>query len=187
MRSNASGPAAMPALLAAAGLALMLGTAVYLLDRPQGSAWLIPSAWQAALPGHWFGSVGLWLPSLVHAFAFSVLTALLLPRRPAFAATACLGWALIDTLAEIGQHAAISATLAAAIEQAVGGATWAARLGQYFTRGSFDPADVAAAIAGSALAYALLRRYVPSEGAPRSIAGREKWQPSSDILKGSST
>ncbi len=42
---------------------------------------------------------------MVAMYAFSVLTALLLPRRPAFAATACLVWALIDTLAEIGQLA----------------------------------------------------------------------------------
>ncbi len=169
----------MPALLVSAGLLLSLGTAVYLLDRPQGSAWLIPPAWQSAMPGHWFGTVGHWLPSFVHALAFSVLTAAFLPRRPAFAAAACLAWALVDTLAELGQHAAFSATLAAAIAASLGDTPWAARLGLYFTRGSFDPADVFAGLAGSVLAYVLLRRCASSEGAPHALTGRATVRPSS--------
>lgn len=176
----------MPILLVSAGLALMLGTAVYLVDRPTGSAWLVPTAWQSPVPRHWFGAIGQWLPSLVHAFAFSVLTAALLPRRPGFAALACLAWALIDTLAEIGQHAEIAATLAAAIEQAWGHSAWATRLGQYFIRGSFDPADVLAGLAGSALAYVLLRRFVLLEGTPRAVTSPVPVQSTSNTRRGRS-
>ncbi len=155
----------MHAVLATAGLALLLGAAIYLVDRPAGSAWLVPSAWQAAKPGRGFGAVGQWLPSLVHAFAFSVLTAWLLPRRAGCAAAACLGWALVDSLAEIGQHSAVSAPLAAALAAAFDSAPLAARLARYFTQGTFDPADLAAALAGSALAYLALRRFVLRGGA----------------------
>lgn len=177
MHRVARGWAAIHALAATAGLALLLGAAVYLVDRPAGSAWLLPAAWQAATPGRGFGSVGQWLPSLVHAFAFSVLTACLLPRRAGRAASACLGWALVDSLAEIGQHAALAAPLAAALAPAFDVAPLAMRLARYFMQGTFDPADLAAGLAGSALAYLALRRFVPPDTAAR--AGPEIRRPPS--------
>ena len=148
-------PFLSPARLAALAVGLLvLGTAVYLLDRTPGSAWLIPAAWQAGGGGDGrgggtvFGALGRWLPSFVHAFAFAVLT--------------CVGWALVDTLAEVGQHAAVSAPLAAAIESWLGpgpvGTSIARPLARYFTRGSFDVADVIAGLAGAVVAYGLLRR-----------------------------
>lgn len=154
------GQAAMHVLAVAAGLALLLGAAVYLVDRPAGSAWLVPAAWQAATPGHGFGALGAWLPSFVHAFAFSVLTAWWLPRRPAFAAAACIGWAVVDSLAEIGQDASVAAPLAATLLAAFDGAPAAARLARYLSQGTFDPADLLAGLAGSALAFLALRRFV---------------------------
>lgn len=148
----------MHALALLAGLALVLGVLVYLVDRPPGSAWLLPSQWQAAPGGRgWFGAAGLWLPSFVHAFAFSVLSAWLLPQRSAFAAGACLSWALIDTLAECGQHPSLAPLAASAIERAFGHSSAAVQAGRYFTHGSFAVADVAAGLAGSALALLALR------------------------------
>jgi hypothetical protein len=170
----------MLALAVCAGAMLLLGLAVYLLDRPSGSAWLIPRAWQATSPGHWFGPAGPWLPSFVHAFAFSVFTAWCLPRRPPFVAAACLSWALVDTLAEIGQHAAVSAKVAAAVEQAFDGAALAGRVGRYFTQGSFDPADVMAGLAGCALAYLFLRRFLPSDHALSPADGPGRAPPTSN-------
>jgi len=164
MHKDTNGRAAALALAVAAGLVLLAGSAVYLLDRPAGSAWLVPPAWQAATDGRWFGAIGPWLPSFAHAFAFSVFTALVLPRRPGRAAAACVGWAAIDTLAEAGQHAAIAPALAAGLTSAFDGAPLAARIGRYFTQGSFDITDVLAGLAGSGVAYAALRRWwAPSE------------------------
>lgn len=168
----AAAPTAAGATLAAlAVLLLLLGTLVYLFDRPAGSAWLIPPRWQVGSGAAWFGHVGAWLPSLVHAFAFSILTALVLPWRPGFAASSCGAWALIDTLAECGQHAAVSASLAAGIESAFDGARWAVQVGHYFTRGSFDVADIAAALAGCALAFAALSCTMQRGGRPRPATG----------------
>jgi hypothetical protein len=170
MRTSADGRAALLSLAVTAGVALGIGTAVYLLDRPAGSAWLIPAAWQSATPGRWFGPFGPWLPSLAHAFAFSVLTALALPRRPGYAAAACVAWAVVDTLAEIGQHPAFAGALAAALAAAFDGAAAAVRLGRYFTMGSFDAADLAAGWTGSALAFVALRRWLPAPPAPAAPA-----------------
>ena len=144
-------------LAATAALLLATGAAVYLLDRAPGTAMLLPSAWQrGGITGGdaaFFGELGGWLPSLVHAFAFSTFTALLLPRRAGTAAAACAGWALVDTLAEIGQHPAIAPALAAGLEQAFGAGILVDSLGRYFVRGSFQPADVAAGLAGAGLAF----------------------------------
>jgi len=159
MRRVLDGQAAQFFLPVAALLALAAGTGVYLFDRAPGSAWLLPAAWQATSPGGWFGGAGLWLPSLVHAFGFSVLTACLLPRGRAAAAGACAAWAAIDTLAECAQHPAWSAPLATALERAFDASRLAVQVGQYFVRGSFDVADVTAGLAGSLLAFAALCRF----------------------------
>ncbi len=151
--------AALLVLAASALSMLLIGTLVYLLDRPAGTAWLLPTQWQSRLqlssPSR-FGDIGGWLPSFAHGFAFSMLTALLLPLRRRFAAAACMGWALVDGLAEVGQHSAVSGWLARLIESAFGGSPWAAQVGRYFSRGVFDPADLAAGLAGCGLAYLAL-------------------------------
>jgi len=159
------------ALVALAASMLVGGMLIYLLGRAPGSAWLLPVRWQIDWQTHlqgaagamqgadagWVGSVGLWLPSFVHAFSFSVLTAWLLPHRPAWAARACGFWAVVDSLAEIGQHPSVAPSLAAAIAAALDGAPLATQLGRYFTRGSFDAADVMAGLAGCASAWLALR------------------------------
>jgi hypothetical protein len=163
-----------------AGLALAVlatGTLVYLLDRPAGSAWLLPAAWQstwqAGSARAWFGAAGQWLPSFTHTFGFGVLTALCLPRRPLVMAAACAAWAAIDTLAEVGQHAAWSPRLAEGLAHAFGNHPLALQVGRYFTRGSFDAADVAAGLAGAALAFVVVRAALASSTAHARPAAAE--------------
>jgi hypothetical protein len=147
-------PTVVVASLAIAAFAV--GLAVYLFDRPPGSASLLPSAWQSGHTGL-FGGIGAWLPSLVHAFTFSLLTALVLPRSTTSAALACAAWACIDTLAECAQTPALAEPLAAALTRTFGDGPVAAPLGRYFTQGSYDPADIVAGLAGAALAFTVLR------------------------------
>ena len=135
------------ALLALAVLAL--GTLVYALDRGAGTAVLWPRALTRQGGAPVFGTVGGSLPSLAHAFAFSLLSALALPWRRAWQAGACAGWAVVDALFEIGQHRALSGPLGELLPP----------LANYFRRGTFDALDVAAGFVGAALAYGLLRRF----------------------------
>ena len=122
--------------------ALAMGAAVYALDRPPGSAQLLPLGAtlfpDTALS---FGSMGAWLPAFLHVFAFSLLTAALLNASRLAAASACFAWWAIDSLFELGQHPAISPHLAAA----------------YFVRGRFDSADLLATALGALCAYATLK------------------------------
>jgi hypothetical protein len=153
-------PASELWLAAMALLLLGAGAAVYLLDRTPGTAMLLPAAWQRAAAGlaggAWFGRIGDWLPSFVHAFSFSIFTALLLQRSFGAEAGACAGWALVDTLAEIGQHPAISPVIAAWLEQTFGTCALSSAVARYFVRGGFDLADVWAGLAGAGLALVAL-------------------------------
>lgn len=134
-------PSALSALTAGAS-ALLLGVLIYLSARATGSS---PAAlgWLPPVPASWAPLLGP-LPSLLHAFAFTLLTtALLGPGRVSFAA---LLWAGIDTAFEIAQHTAFPDT--------------GLRVG-----GTFDPLDLLAIAAGAMLAYLFVTR-PRQEGAP---------------------
>ena len=106
-------------------LALLLGVLVY---QP------LRTAWPAALPPWLSGSA----PSLLHAFAFTLWTALALQARRGRLWGVVLGWGLLETAIEALQHPALHALLPARL---------AARWG-----GVFDGLDIAAALLGCALA-----------------------------------
>ena len=141
-------------LSAMALAALALGVLVYLGDRAAGSTWLIPpgTAWHG---WHGFGPAAAWLPSALHTFAFALLSAALLPPRPALQGIACIGWGTVNLAFESGQHPSVAPWLAAALESALPAAL-AQPLAQYFRRGTFDPADLVAVLMGGLAAWALL-------------------------------
>lgn len=149
---NARRAATALALLALA--VLVLGTLVYALDRAPGTAVLWPRALTRQGGAPVFGAIGGSLPSLAHAFAFSLFSALVLPWRRAWQAGACIGWGVVDALFEIGQHRALSGPLGELLPP----------LAAYFRRGTFDALDVAAGFVGAALAYGLLRRFARERG-----------------------
>ncbi len=146
-------------LLGLAGLVFLLGVAVYAFDRPAGSAYLMPKWLVAHVPGHsLFGGVGDWLPSFAHAFAFTVLTAVMLPAtrwRPWLAGAL---WCAIGVGMEVGQHPALSGRLAASMPDFLGIVPVFDHLGAYWRYGRFDPGDLVAVIAGCALAIAVTQR-----------------------------
>jgi hypothetical protein len=144
-------PLALAALLVFAS-----GALVYMADRHGHTAWLLPDALR--LPaGHRavFGSVGAWLPSLAHAFAFSTWTALLPGwRRPA---TACLLWAGIDAGFELAQYPALASRLLAWRPD------WLTQVPifehiEFLLHGTFDPLDLLAVVIGAFLSLLLLLR-----------------------------
>lgn len=133
-------------------LALLLGVAIYVVDR-------------SGLPGPpVFGAAGGWLPSLLHTLAFALFSAALLPAGAVAERRACAGWITLGLLFEAGQHPALSAGLGSAL----GGP-----LGAYFTFGRFDPADAVATVAGGLVAAGVLRGLRPW----RRCGGRIRWQP----------
>jgi hypothetical protein len=137
------------ACVAAALLALALGALVYATDRdPVSTARQGPPL---------FGALGGWLPDFVHPFAFGLLSAVWLSRRPWPAYGACAAWFTVDALFEIGQHAAVAPALAHAVSAVpgVGGG-----LAGFFMHGTFDPLDLVAAGAGTLAAVAFVQRFL---------------------------
>lgn len=141
--------------MGAVAAALAAGLLVYLGDRPAGTAWLLPQA--GALRGPvGLGDAASWLPSAVHVFAFALLSALVLPPRRLLYTVACAGWMLVDLAFELGQHpdaaAPLSGWLLAHLPLDL-----AQPLARYFLAGTFDRADLGAALLGGAAAWLLLR------------------------------
>jgi hypothetical protein len=146
-----------PARLVALGcLALGIGVLVYLTDRDPSRAALIPAV-AALSQSQLFGVVGLWLPSFVHPFAFSLFTAALQPpgRPPAY--WACALWWGIDVGFELAQAPLLGAPLARGLGHSLWPAWLVDSLSNYAAHGTFDVADLIAATAGALAAAVVLR------------------------------
>lgn len=147
-------------LAAVAVFVFLTGALVYSTDRGSHTAWLLPEFLRAP-PGRGplFGSLGRWLPSFAHAFAFSIWTALLPgTRRPA---VACLVWAAVDGAFECAQLPALARPITKAL--AAGGAESPVldHLAAAFAAGTFDTGDLISIAAGCAAAFVLLVRSCP--------------------------
>jgi hypothetical protein len=150
-------PSRRPALLLAA-LALCVGLLVYLADRRPGDTLLLPR-FATLGTGPLFGAIASWLPSFVHPFAFSLLSAAV-PRRPATSVHAayriCAFWWAVNLVFEIGQHPRASASIAEALQASLGRNGVTAVISRFFLRGRFDWGDIAALSAGALAAAAVL-------------------------------
>ena len=134
-------PAGGAALAALGGAALLMGMVVYALWR-RGS---VPMpAVVAVLAGS--------APSLLHAFAFTLWTALALRGPPRTAWALALAWTALEAGIEAFQHPALHALLPAAVAT-----RWA---------GTFDPWDLLAALLGAGMAGLLAFRHATPNEAP---------------------
>ncbi|GMQ89840.1 MAG: hypothetical protein BMS9Abin10_0175 [Gammaproteobacteria bacterium] len=138
--------------------ALLLGTMVYLLDRPAEQAF-VPNAISlfASTPSV-FGVVGRSLPAFAHVFAFSLLTAALLVGAKKTAVTVSLGWFLVDAAFELGQRAPIAQWLSKLIPPWFAYFPILDKTGRYFLHGTFDPWDMFAIALGAFAAYLVIQK-----------------------------
>ena len=138
--------------------ALFLGTLVYLTDRPPQSTYFVREwlSW-TGLYNIWPDLFGWWdrsLASFLHVFSFIMITAGLVAPSPRSRLAVCLGWFTVDGLFEAGQH---FDTLAVSLVP-----TWfdhwpfLETCRDYFSKGSYDPADMAAICAGALAGWLLL-------------------------------
>ena len=143
---------------------LAIGVLVYVLDRPAESVYLLPAGWSLAKGGEsWFGGLGGQLPEFVHVYAFGLLTAAALATSRRLALLCCAAWWLVDSLFEVGQHAAISPAIAAALPAWLEGIPFVENTGPYFIHGTFDPLDLAAIAIGAVAAYFTFVFYIREE------------------------
>jgi len=149
LRVNANGWLALIGLAA-----LMLGSLVYLFDRPAETVYLLPQAWSLEQGVHrqWFGALGNYFPAFVHVYAFALLTVAVYPR-PAPVTQICVFWWALDSLFELGQHASISTYVATSLPKWFRHIPILDNAANYFLRGAFDPLDLSAIALGGLFAY----------------------------------
>lgn len=149
-------------LIALGGLALVSGLLVYLTDRDASRTLLIPAI--SLLAGaNVFGLIGLWWPSFAHPFAFSLFSAAVAGPRVTPPYGACIAWGAFGLAMEFAQHPALSPGLVEALHGLGDGGRISGAIASYLSRGTFDVADVAATVAGSACAALVLRSMFPRE------------------------
>jgi hypothetical protein len=153
----------MVVLVSIATAALLAGVLLYLTDRPGGLGLMIHHDPIPRL-GSLFGSAGLWLPSFLHTFAFSLLTAAALPRRATWHFTSCLAWFAINAAFEIGQHPQVAPALTDALHTLFGSSAIGSWLQSYFVSGSFGFDDLAAAASGALVAGVVLQVFMSING-----------------------
>jgi hypothetical protein len=145
-------------MLMLAGTALCLGLLVYLADRRPADTLLLPRFATLGI-GPLFGVVAQWLPSFIHPFAFTLLSAAAI-RRPLGSAHPpywiCGFWWAVNLAFEIGQHPGFSAPIAEALRVGLGANWLTAAMSRYFLRGRFDWGDITALSAGALAAGAVL-------------------------------
>lgn len=146
-------PAWLPC--AAGGLALAVGTLVYLADRDPARAMALPG-FAVLATGPLFGAAADWLPSFVHVFAFSLFGAAAWPhaRRPAYGA--CAFWWAVDLAFEAAQQPQWRAALATALPSGLEDFAPTGWVARYAQQGRFDPADLLAVTAGALAAAGVL-------------------------------
>jgi hypothetical protein len=137
---------------------LIIGTLVYLIDRPPEATYFIHFnsiriSLYGILPGV-FGVIGISLPDFLHVFSFILITAGILPWRRKGALVICLGWFFIDLAFELCQK--FNALALRMVPEWFKGIPFLENTENYFRQGTFDFLDVIAISLGTAAAYFVL-------------------------------
>ncbi len=137
---------------------LIIGSLVYLIDRPADTSYLIPQSLSlfernATL----FGAVGNSLPTFSHVFAFILITAALCSVRHSTYLLICGIWLTIESLFELAQHSAINEFLISGLPTLMTEQPLMEHAINYFQNGRYNTVDMLSIIAGVIAAYLVLR------------------------------
>ena len=137
---------------------LLLGTLVYLVDRPPDQTYFLYSSsinisLHDTLP-NLFGLIGNNLPAFIHVFSFILITAGLIYCQKRGYLIICLSWFFVDCAFEFGQK--FDAWSSMIIPDWFVGLPFLENTENYFRKGTFDILDLVAIVFGTAIAYFIL-------------------------------
>ena len=136
---------------------LLVGTLVYLVDRPAEQSFLFHFSFYPFAPPL-FGSLGRSFPTFAHVFAFSLLTVALIAPARRVCAVVCLGWFLVDAAFEVGQHPSVAQWVAGLIPPWFQHIPILEKTEGYFVHGTFDPVDMLSIAVGAMVAYLVIQK-----------------------------
>jgi len=140
-------------------VALLIGSLVYLIDRPPDQTYFIYSSpinisLFNIIPNI-FASIGNSLPEFIHVFSFILITACLIFCQKRGYLIICLSWFLVDCAFELGQK--FNTWSSRIIPDWFAGIPFLENTENYFLQGTFDFIDLAAIASGTAIAYFVLQ------------------------------
>lgn len=139
-------------------LALVLGVLLYVLDRPAAQTYFVPEAVSLFQQNSkFFGAIGNQLPTLLHAFAFCLITCGIFSASRWNALGICVLWVLIDGAFEIGQQSDIANVIAEVVPDWFSQIPVLENTRSYFLYGHFDPLDLLSIVLGAGAAYGVAR------------------------------
>ena len=136
---------------------LTIGALVYILDRPADQAPILNLFISSGSSGKFFGIAGLSFPTFSHVFAFSLFTVALLGARRTAALWICLGWLVLDTGFELGQHSMAAGLISPLIPAWFGTVPILNQARDFFVLGTFDVFDLLSITLGALAAYGVIR------------------------------
>lgn len=145
---------------------LLLGTLVYLVDRPPDQTYFLYSSsinisLHDTLP-NLFGIIGNSLPEFMHVFSFILITAGLIFCNKRGYLIICLSWFLVDSAFELGQK--FNTWSSRIIPDWFTGIPFLENTENYFLQGTFDLIDLAAIAFGTVVAYFVLSTTIKVRG-----------------------
>ena len=154
-------------LILIGAVALLLGSLVYLVDRPPEHTYFVyASKINISLfdkVPNLFGAVGHSLPAFLHVFSFILITAALLSPQKSGCFVVCFSWVFIDSFFELSQK--YSALTLKIMPNWFSDIPFLENSANYFRNGTFDIFDLAAITLGGIIAYFVLtisrRRIIP--------------------------
>ena len=138
--------------------ALLLGTLVYLVDRPPDQTYFVNKSIVSIslyniLP-NLYGIIGNSLPSFAHVFSFILITAGLIASKKRTFIIICLFWFSIDSVFEVGQR--FGDLFIQFVPEWFASIPFLENTTDYFVRGTFSVGDMVAITIGTVTAYFLL-------------------------------
>ena len=134
--------------------ALCVGVLVYMLDRQPDSIYFLPD-WLSLhdQSGAIFGSLGYYLPTFIHVYAFILLTVVVAMPSIAKLIPICLAWFTLDSLFEIAQLNPVAQWIGNHSPPWFSGIPFLENTANYFLMGSFHAYDMLSIAMGTLAAY----------------------------------
>lgn len=141
-------------LLGVAIGALGVGVLVYMLDRQAEFVYFLPG-WLSlnSMTGSFFGSIGNYLPTFIHVYAFILLTVVVAVPSITKLIPVCLVWFTLDSLFEVAQLHPIAQWIGRHTPGWFSGIPFLENTADYFLMGTFDALDLLSIATGTLAAY----------------------------------